>query len=80
MHADYDVNGLTACEQEQIARQIFYPKSGYEMHVSYLFNSKQQNYAEKEQCMDFDRASVAKYLFKIYVCLFFFCMENRPTH
>lgn len=34
MHAEYDVNGLSACEQEQIARQLFYPKSGYEMHVS----------------------------------------------
>lgn len=37
VHAGYDSNGLTACEQEQIARQIFYPKSGHEMHVSRVF-------------------------------------------
>lgn len=36
VHTEYDSNGLSACEQEQIARQIFYPKSGYEMHVSNL--------------------------------------------
>lgn len=36
VHAEYDLNGLSACEQEQIARQIFYPKSGFEMHVSNL--------------------------------------------
>lgn len=34
VHAELDLNGLSACEQEQIARQIFYPKNGYEMHVS----------------------------------------------
>lgn len=36
VHAEYDLNGLTACEQEQIAQQIFYPTSGNEMHVSRL--------------------------------------------
>lgn len=34
VHAEYDLNGLTACEQEQIARQIFFPENGYELHVS----------------------------------------------
>lgn len=34
VHAEYDLSGLSACDQEQIARQIFYPKNGYEMHVS----------------------------------------------
>lgn len=37
VHAEYDLNGLSACEQEQIARQILFPKSGYDMHVSNLF-------------------------------------------
>lgn len=37
VHAQYDLNGLTACEQEQIAQQIFNPKSGYEMHVSTIY-------------------------------------------
>lgn len=43
VHAGYDSNGLTACEQEQIARQILYPKSGNEMHVSNLSISKLQS-------------------------------------
>lgn len=40
VHAEYDANGLSACEEEQIARQLFYPKSGYEMHVSNELMSK----------------------------------------
>lgn len=34
IRAQYDSNGLTACEQEQTARQIFYPSNGYELHVN----------------------------------------------
>lgn len=39
VHAELDLNDLSACEQEQIARQIFYPKNGYEMHVSTTYTS-----------------------------------------
>ncbi|XP_031620837.1 neuropeptide-like 1 isoform X2 [Contarinia nasturtii] len=42
VHAEYDLNDLSACEQEQIARQIFYPKSGYEMHANALRNQLKQ--------------------------------------
>ncbi|XP_055310631.1 neuropeptide-like 1 isoform X2 [Sitodiplosis mosellana] len=42
VHAEYDLNGLSACEQEQIARQIFYPKSGNEMHANALRNQLKQ--------------------------------------
>lgn len=34
VHAELDSNGLTACQQEELMRQIFYPKSGYELQVS----------------------------------------------
>lgn len=34
VHAESELNGLTTCELEQIARQIFYPNAGYELHVS----------------------------------------------
>lgn len=42
VHTQNDLNGLTACEQEQIARQIFFPKSGHEMHANALRNQLKQ--------------------------------------
>lgn len=37
VHAELDSSSLTACEQEELMRQIFYPKSGYELQVSIYF-------------------------------------------